>query len=232
MGQAIIITTNSLDEDIGWSLEEAGFPTLVVPGVEDFLSFPLEEPPDIVVLDYSSIGQGEDVGVLRRCREEGLPVLALVPQDALVTYDFTQGGDDFLALPCTPQEVATRVQQLLWRATGGEQRDVRQFGDLRIDLERYEVSLRGRPVLLTYKEYRLLVLLASTPGRVYSRETLLSRVWEYDYLGGTRTVDVHIRRLRSKLAESQHSFVETIWNVGYRFRPPEKRPQASRGIPH
>ena len=92
-----------------------------------------------------------------------------------------------------------------------------KVGDLQIDLERYEVSLEGKKVLLTYKEYQMLVLLASNPGKVYSRENLLSQVWGYDYFGGTRTVDVHVRRLRSKIENANHSFIETIWNVGYRF---------------
>jgi DNA-binding response OmpR family regulator len=74
-------------------------------------------------------------------------------------------------------------------------------------------------VLLTFKEYQLLVLLATNPGKVYTREELLTTVWEYDYLGGTRTVDVHIRRLRSKIEDADHSFIETVRNVGYRFRP-------------
>ena len=92
-----------------------------------------------------------------------------------------------------------------------------KVGDLQIDLDRYEVSLEGKRVLLTYKEYQMLVLLASNPGKVYSRENLLSQVWGYDYFGGTRTVDVHVRRLRSKIENANHSFIETIWNVGYRF---------------
>ena len=71
---------------------------------------------------------------------------------------------------------------------------------------------------LTYKEFQLLVLLASNPGHVYSREDLLSRIWGYDYLGGTRTVDVHVRRLRSKIEDSSNVFVETVWNVGYKFK--------------
>ena len=86
--------------------------------------------------------------------------------------------------------------------------------------ERYEVTVAGRRVSLTYKEFQLLVLLASNPGRVYTREALLSQIWGYDYLGGTRTVDVHIRRLRSKVESPGRSFVETIWNVGYRFKAP------------
>ena len=92
-----------------------------------------------------------------------------------------------------------------------------RIGELAIDLERYEVTLSGRKVALTYKEFQLLALLASNPGRVYSREVLLSTLWGYDYLGGTRTVDVHIRRLRSKIEASDRVYLETIWNVGYRF---------------
>jgi two-component system alkaline phosphatase synthesis response regulator PhoP len=87
-----------------------------------------------------------------------------------------------------------------------------------IDLERYDVTVGGRRVSLTYKEFQLLVLLASNPGRVYSRENLLSQVWGYDYLGGTRTVDVHVRRLRSKIESPDRSFIETIYLVGYRFK--------------
>ena len=89
-----------------------------------------------------------------------------------------------------------------------------------IDLERYEVMVAGRRVSLKYKEFQLLVLLASNPGRVYSRESLLSQVWEYDYLGGTRTVDVHVRRLRSKIESPGRTFIETIYQVGYRFKAP------------
>ena len=90
--------------------------------------------------------------------------------------------------------------------------------EIRRHLDRYDVMMAGRRVPLTYKEFQLLVLLASNPGRVYTREALLSQVWGYDYLGGTRTVDVHIRRVRSKIEDPDHTFVETIWNVGYRFK--------------
>ena len=183
----------------------------------------------MVVVDTASLDPSQRRQVLDACRERKLPVLALVPQAAMAGYDFAHGGDDFLALPCSPQEVALRVRQLLWRASGRENRQLLQFGDLQIDLERYEVSLHGRPVLLSYKEYQLLLLLASTPGRVYTREVLLSRIWGYDYIGGTRTVDVHVRRLRSKLSEAQHPFVETVWNVGYRFRPPDGWSPPSEG---
>jgi two-component system alkaline phosphatase synthesis response regulator PhoP len=91
-------------------------------------------------------------------------------------------------------------------------------GDLVINTQQYDVFLAGRTVLLTFKEYELLKLLASNPGRVFSREQLLEQVWGYQYFGGTRTVDVHVRRLRSKIEDATHTFVDTVWNVGYRFR--------------
>ena len=110
-----------------------------------------------------------------------------------------------------------RVKQAV-RVSGPSGAQVLSIGELTIDLERYDVSVAGRRVALTYKEFQLLVLLASNPGRVYTREALLSQVWGYDYLGGTRTVDVHVRRLRSKVESPGRAFVETIWNVGYRFK--------------
>ena len=111
-----------------------------------------------------------------------------------------------------------RVGQIVFRRNGRNTDQVVRVGELTIDLQSYEVSMAGRRVSLTYKEFQLLTLLASNPGRVYTREALLNQVWGYDYLGGTRTVDVHIRRLRSKVEDPDHLFVETIWNVGYRFR--------------
>jgi DNA-binding response OmpR family regulator len=89
--------------------------------------------------------------------------------------------------------------------------------NLTIDTEKYEVFVGNIKVMLTYKEYRLLCILASNPGRVFSREVLLTDIWEYDYYGGTRTVDVHIRRLRSKIEINGNFFIETIRNVGYKF---------------
>ena len=80
------------------------------------------------------------------------------------------------------------------------------------------MALKGRRIALRFKEYELLRLLATSPGRVFTRDALLRKIWGYDYFGGTRTVDVHIRRLRSKIEDAEHSFIETIWAVGYRFR--------------
>ena len=87
-----------------------------------------------------------------------------------------------------------------------------------IDLAKREVTVDGKLVELTFKEYELLKFLASNRGRVYTREALLNRVWGYDYYGGDRTIDVHVRRLRSKIEDSKHSFIETVRNISYRFK--------------
>jgi DNA-binding response OmpR family regulator len=128
--------------------------------------------------------------------------------------------DDFATLPARPVEVVARARRVLLKARSPDDADSIRMGDLVINPTTYEVTLRGKRITLRFKEYELLRLLASNPGRVYTREALLSQIWGYDYFGGTRTVDVHIRRLRSKIEHADHSFIETVWNVGYRFRGP------------
>ena len=126
--------------------------------------------------------------------------------------------DECIVSPINRDELVARLKQAIFRVKGTASREVLKVGELVIDLEKYDVTMSGRRISLTYKEFQLLVLLASNPGRVYTRDVLLSQVWGYAYLGGTRTVDVHIRRLRSKIEDPDHSFIETIWNVGYRFK--------------
>ena len=128
------------------------------------------------------------------------------------------GVDDFVAQPWEATEVATRMKQALWRLNKIDSKELIKCGDLVIDLGKCEVFLSGKSVVLTFKEYELLKFLASNKGRVFSRDSLLSKIWGYDYYGGDRTVDVHIRRLRSKIEVSSHIFIETVRNVGYRFK--------------
>ena len=181
-------------------------------------SIPLEEAPNLLLLDLSLVPPGSLGVFARRCREAALPILALVPRESHTSVDPRLDVEDFVFLPFTDAELWARVQRALWRLGRWEGSQIIHVGDLIIDQERYEVSVGGRKVLLTFKEYQLLRLLASNPGRVFTRETLLNRVWQYDYFGGTRTVDVHIRRLRSKVEDASHLFIETVRNVGYRFR--------------
>ncbi len=177
-------------------------------------------PPDAVLLDMSSLEQPEARRLVEECHDRKLPVVAAVPREAISSYDPSLNPDEMLISPVSEAELAVRVEQAIFRVSGPSGPKLLKVGDLSIDQERYDVTVAGRRVALTYKEFQLLVLLASNPGRVYTREALLSQIWGYDYLGGTRTVDVHIRRLRSKVESPGHSFVETIWNVGYRFKAP------------
>lgn len=126
------------------------------------------------------------------------------------------GVDDVLLAPLDEDELRLRVGRVLWARTGGTTGSILRQGALTIDLERYTVTVDDDVVDLTYKEYELLRFLASNAGKPFTREALLNRVWGYDYYGGSRTVDVHIRRIRSKI-ERHEPFIETVRNVGYRF---------------
>ncbi|MBI4340972.1 MAG: winged helix-turn-helix transcriptional regulator [Candidatus Omnitrophica bacterium] len=110
----------------------------------------------------------------------------------------------------------------MWKLHKVELKNGFAHGALVIDFERYEVHVKGEPVDLTYKEFELLKFLATHPGKVFTREALLDKVWGYDYYGGTRTVDVHIRRLRSKIESRGATYIDTVRNVGYKFLEPGK----------
>ncbi len=126
--------------------------------------------------------------------------------------------DDFCLYPFHPVEFEARLRHLLRRGGSIESSDVIEHGQLVMNLESYRALIGGRPLDLTYMEYELLKFLASHPGKVFTRETLLSRVWGYEYFGGARTVDVHVRRLRAKLGEEHANLIQTVRSVGYIFR--------------
>ena len=128
--------------------------------------------------------------------------------------------DDFCVLPASSGEVAARLEHVLWRAGRGLRPETIEYGPLQLNLETYQAAIAGRVLDLTYMEYQLLRFLAAHPAKVFSRETLLSRVWGYEYYGGARTVDVHIRRLRAKLGEEHAHLIQTVRSVGYRFGQP------------
>ncbi len=174
--------------------------------------------PQAVLLDLESLAVIQARPLIGQCRDLKLPVLAVVPKDRVLDYDPSLNPDELILCPFAQEELDARVKQAIYRVNGPSGGQVLKIGQLVIDLEKYEVTMSGRRVSLTYKEFQLLVLLASSPGRVYSRDMLLSQIWGYEYLGGTRTVDVHVRRLRSKIEDPDNSFIETIWNVGYRFK--------------
>jgi DNA-binding response OmpR family regulator len=147
------------------------------------------------------------------------PLLLLVRGNQLADLDGRHDTfDDFCVVPFHPAELEARVRHLLAAEPDVESGpEIIRYDSLLLNVETYQASIDGRPLDLTYMEYELLKFLSSSPGRVFTRETLLSRVWGYDYYGGARTVDVHVRRLRAKLGEEHAALIHTVRSVGYKF---------------
>lgn len=169
---------------------------------------------DIIVLDARS----DLSGAHRACQllhtsGTGVPILLLVEMNALAVISRDWGFTDFILSGSQPSELDTRLRLML---TSEEDSEQLVIGPIRIDGAAYSATLDGIPLDLTYTEFELLRYLMQHPGRVLSRETLVSQVWGYDYYGGTRTVDVHVRRLRAKLGQYDY-YIGTVRNVGYRF---------------
>lgn len=152
-----------------------------------------------------------------------IPLLLVVSEGGFAVVRADWGVSDIACETAGPAEFEARLRLLLERASG---QSVFATGPLTIDENGYHASVHGRPLELTYTEFELLKYLAQHPGRVFSREQLLSDVWGYDYYGGTRTVDVHVRRLRAKLGPEHEALIGTVRNVGYRFSP-EGGPRSS-----
>ena len=158
---------------------------------------------------------------MRRLREidriaetVGLPMMVITAPDQMVLMESASGITDFLVEPVNPVEVRLRLMRLVRSEPGT---DVIRFKELELNPLTYQALLGDDPMDLTYMEYELLRFLVDNPVRVWSREQLLSRVWGYEYYGGARTVDVHVRRLRAKLGEERSSWITTVRSVGYRF---------------
>ncbi len=197
----------------------------------DFIDGNHSVPHDAIALVW---GYGRSVtqpgSVSSRIAANGVPVVAITDESSIGGFDFSSGYIEVCFGYQSAAELEARIKTVKARATVKEAPTI-VHGELTIDVERFAVSLNGRNIELTYKEYELLKLFASNPGRVFRREDILNRIWGDDYFGGTRTVDVHVRRLRSKLDHVSHPLIETMWRVGYRFTPadsPSKRsPEAA-----
>jgi DNA-binding response OmpR family regulator len=201
-------------------LEEEGYEVACCQPEAQALDTILAEPPDVIFIELDSTGENQDVSELVREAQkgEGAAVVGLVGEEHLSHLDLTLGLDDFVFRGASAAEVSARVRQALWKKARVDSKNVVKCGELAIDLANYIVYIAGHTVDLTYKEYELLRFLATNPDRVFSREVLLNKVWGYDFYGGARTVDVHVRRLRSKIEDGHRTFIETVRNVGYRFR--------------
>jgi DNA-binding response OmpR family regulator len=165
---------------------------------------------------------GQAWSVLRdlQARDARVPAVVVVERDGLERYPWHEVADE-LVFPGAPEaELRLRLAMLRRRAGAGDGAVIR-LGPIAIDTETYRVTAAGRALDLTFKEFELLRFLAQRPGRVFTRPALLREVWGYDFYGGTRTVDVHVRRLRSKLGPEHEHLIETVRSVGYRAAQPE-----------
>ncbi|XOQ25133.1 MAG: Stage 0 sporulation A-like protein [Mitsuokella multacida] len=181
---------------------------------------------DLVLLDIM-LPEIDGFEVCRRLKSSpqtsGIPIIMLTAKAEEIdrVLGLEMGADDYVVKPFSMRELIARVKAVLRRShkDGKTKEDVLTIGPLRIDFSSYQVCLHDEPVALTPKEYELLKLLVTNPGRAFSRDELLERIWGYEYYGDTRTVDVHIRHLRAKLAAAPEvsDAIETIRGVGYRF---------------
>jgi DNA-binding response OmpR family regulator len=176
---------------------------------------------DVVIVDATT----ELAAATQVCRaavtgDAEAAVVVVVAEGGLAALKHSWGFDDWLLPTATPAEVETRLRLAADRRAVEQQRGPASIGDLSIDEDTYVVRLRGQPLDLTYREFELLKFLAQNAGRVFTRSQLLQQVWGYDYFGGTRTVDVHVRRLRAKLGAEHDQLIGTVRNVGYRFVAP------------
>ena len=183
-----------------------------------------KRPPTLVVIDA-----GDELARAVQARRKldqvapvaETPTLLVVTVPRLPGVDFSLGFDDFILRPIVPAELYARLRQLDWKSAAFGSDEVIKVGDLVIDLAGYECSLGGRRLDLTHQEFELLRFLAQNRGRVFSRDQLLQKVWGYEYTGGTRTVDIHVRRLRAKLGPVSSGLIATIRHVGYKMKAPK-----------
>jgi len=199
-------------------LAQRGLDCLIVPHNAGTLEQIAGQSLGVMLLDTDEATTGSEAWEqAQRVRQEGqIPLIALVSIEKLNGLD--SNIDDFVVKPWEPNEVTVRIKRILREKESIDGEDIIRCGDLVIDSAKCEVSLSGEPIMLTFKEYQLLKFLASNKGKVFTRESLLSKVWGWDYYGGDRTVDVHIRRLRSKIEDPTHTFIETVRSIGYRLR--------------
>ena len=153
-----------------------------------------------------------------RKKLQGIPVILVVSESILGSVNTDWFFDDIIVFPFRGCELSLRIQKLVGKRTVSEDSNLISIGRISINLTDYAVFLGGSKLDFTYKEFELLRLFTQNRGKVFSRKELLTTIWGVEYIGGTRTVDVHIRRLRSKLGDDFNSLIETVRNVGYRCK--------------
>ena len=223
MKRILIVASNDAEAvELDSGLTQMGFTCLAANSADIAVEMVKREAPDIVIVDADSLSastwsslKSEQLPKIKSAVH--LPVIVIMPRGILDGVDSNFEIDDFVVRPFNLSELVARIGRILNRINNAGNQDSIRRGDLVIDLAKCEVSVNGRLVVLTFKEYELLKSLIRHKGKVFTRQALLNEVWGYDYYGGDRTVDVHIRRLRSKIEDANHTFIETVRNIGYKF---------------
>lgn len=221
IGKVLIVDDDeNICEVIRMYVESAGYDTRVSndgrAAQEDFLDY----KPDLVLLDIM-LPHIDGIDVLKWIRKDyETPIIMLTAKGE--TFDkvlgLELGADDYIVKPFEPKELLARIKAVLRRYTvDNENKEVLKFEQLTVDINSYTVVYKGEEIKMPPKEFELLYYLSSNKNRVFTREQLLCEVWGYDYPGDSRTVDVHIKRLREKLQGGPNWQIETVWGVGYKF---------------
>jgi two-component system alkaline phosphatase synthesis response regulator PhoP len=201
-------------------LKDAGYTVYPSDTIKDTVDQFYSKKLDLIIVDVESWKE-EGIKTYRDLRHElgtkDFSSIIIVPMDMMEHVEFSLAFDDFIIKDGNLNEVPLRIRQLLWRQSSLDTENIIKINDLILDLNSYEVAVKGKRVYLTYKEYELLKFLVLNRGRVFTRDVLLDKVWGYDNYAGTRTVDIHVQRLRTKLGGGSSSFIQTVRNVGYCF---------------
>jgi DNA-binding response OmpR family regulator len=219
----LIVASNAVGaRELDSGLTQMGFACLTVNNADIAMDTVRKETLDMVLVDADGLSTSSWSSLKTKQLPKikaavHLPVIVLMPTGILDGVDSDFQIDDFIIRPFNLSELVVRIRRILNRTNNDGNQDSVRGGDLMIDVAKCEVSVNGRLVVLTFKEYELLKFLMRHKGKVFTREALLNEVWGYDYYGGDRTVDVHIRRLRSKVEDADHTFIETVRNIGYKF---------------
>jgi two-component system, OmpR family, response regulator ResD len=216
----IVDDDENISEILNMYLESAGYTTKIANTGKRAQELFLEYNPDLVLLDVMIPGI-DGIDVLKWVRKQGeVPVIMLTAKgdtfDKVLALEL--GADDYIVKPFEPKELLARVKAVLRRYSADNYKsEIIKFSDLSIDPTSYKVIFNKEDIKMPPKEFELLYYLAKNKNKVFTREQLLCEVWGYDYPGDSRTVDVHIKRLREKLTSGEEWQIETVWGVGYKF---------------
>ena len=219
-GEVFLVFPDPAPPEVARSLDLGGYAWKAIGSVDKLANHSNDEnwTGAVVVADSDPETAWSICRELRRGDVPTEPLLVLIGGSQLDDLETrSELFDDFIITPFHPREFEARVKQLLWQSGRGTRPEIVDYGPIELNLETYQAFVDGRPLDLTYMEYELLRFLAASPGRVFTRETLLNRVWGYEYYGGARTVDVHVRRLRAKLGEEHSNLIQTVRSVGYKL---------------